>query len=556
MNKINRLRSRYINLTMITTFVQLLLGVFVVALYWFNIDIPNKRLITILLTGLILSAVLFNLLASRALAYKHEFASRYLQCFFVIAQILTLVYLTGGINSPWYIVLLMLIIGCSVLGFGAFFINIGIMAIFYVAIIVSTLTSSTATAFSFNTFPATLSALLFAALVAVTVDQYCNSSEDINEMIATELAGTKLTEKIMLGAIADPIIGVDAYRKIILINESAQSLSGWDMNDALNMTFGQVIKLKDQDDLYVTDANDPFLKALQGHTPIKTDQFYIVNKDSIRIDLSLSIAPTTNAQGQISGAIAVLNNISHQKIVDRERSEFISTASHEMRNPLASIEGYISIALNPNLATIDEKARIALLKAHLAVVHLGKLSQDLLSVSKIEDSEVIDSRTTFNISDLVLRVSADMERIAIAKGLGLFTHIGGASQTSQKVIAPAYMVKADMERITEVVTNLIDNAIKYTSEGDIDISINGDKTTVTIAIQDSGIGISAQDQKHLFEKFYRVNNSLTHEQPGTGLGLYITRNLVELYGGKIWVESVPGRGSTFTFRLPLNLNVA
>ncbi len=555
MKKINKLRARYINLTMITTFIQLLLAVFVGSIFILSIDIPNKNLVATIIAAIVGISVIYNILIFRPLAKKNEFSAKYLQCFFVIAQMLVLVYFFGGINSPWYLVLLMLIIGCSVLGFGAFFINIGIMAVFYVAIIIASLAVSTASEFSFATFPTTASALLFAGLIAYAIDQYQIRGEKAY-MVTSELDSAKLTEKIMLGAIADPIIGVDAKARIILMNESAQSLCGWDMYDALHISFRQVLKLKDSHDLDITDTNDPFLQVINRHQPITTSQFYVLRKGNEKIALSISIAPTINADGKHGGAIAVITDISAQKTLERERSEFISTASHEMRTPLATIEGYLSIALNPKLSNIDENARLSITKAHEASIHMGKLFQDLLSVSVIDDSVMANERTIFNISDLVLKISAAMEPLANQKGLQIITHIGGASLSNQKVVAPAYMIHANEERVTEIITNLLDNAVKYTAKGGVDINISGDKATVTIAIEDSGIGISAQDQKHLFEKFYRVNNSLTHEQPGTGLGLYITRNLVELYGGKIWVESVPGQGSTFTFRLPLNLNVA
>ncbi len=555
MNKTNKLRSRYINLTIITTFVQLLLGVFVVALYWLNIDIANKSLVATIIATIVGISVIYNILIFRPLAKKSEFAAKYLQCFFVIAQMITLVYFFGGINSPWYLVLLMLVIGCSVLGFGAFFINIGIMAVFYVAIIIASLAASTASEFSFATFPTTASALLFAGLIAYAIDQYQIKGAKAH-IVTSELDSAKLTEKIMLGAIADPIIGVDANAKIILMNESAQSLCGWDMYDALHINIRQVLKLKGSQDLDITDTNDPFLQVINSHKPTTTSQFYVLGKGNQQIPLSISIAPTINSDGNPGGAIAVITDISAQKGLQRERSEFISTASHEMRTPLATIEGYLSIALNPKLSNMDAKTRLFIEKAHDASIHMGKLFQNLLSVSVIDDGAVANERTIFNISDLALKTSAAMEPLANKKGLQIITHIGGASLSNQKVVAPAYMVHANEERVTEIITNLLDNAIQYTSKGGVDINISGDKTTVTIAIHDSGIGISAQDQKHLFERFYRVNDNLTQEQPGTGLGLYITRNLVELYGGKIWVESVPGRGSTFTFRLPLNLGVA
>jgi len=355
----------------------------------------------------------------------------------------------------------------------------------------------------------------------------------------------------MLGSIADPVVGINSDRKIILMNEPAQELTGWDMHDALNLDYNQVFKLRDQNDKELNEASDPFSYVLENHRPASSDKLTLLSRDKKRSALFISVGPTSDNEGQPSGAIAILRDISEQKALARERNEFISTASHEMRTPVAAIEGYISMAQNPNLAQIDERAKGFLDKAHGSAIHLGKLFQDLLSVSKIEDKNIKDRRAVFNISDLVLKVSAEMKILAQQKGIQLFTHISGADIKSEKVIAPTYLVNADESRIAEVLTNLIDNAIKYTDEGNVDVEIEADQSFVTIKIHDTGVGISEQDQKHLFEKFYRVDSELTREKGGTGLGLYIARNLVEMYGGSVWVESSPQKGSTFAFKLPL-----
>ena len=149
-----------------------------------------------------------------------------------------------------------------------------------------------------------------------------------------------------------------------------------------------------------------------------------------------------------------------------------------------------------------------------------------------------------------------MRPLANKKGLDINTHIGGATVGGGKVVVPAYPVYASPEGIEEVLTNLIDNAIKYTQTGIIEVIITGGEGSITITVADSGMGISKQEQKHIFEKFYRVNNDLTREQPGTGLGLFITRNIIEASGGRIWVESDPGKGARFSFMLPTVKKVA
>lgn len=550
--EINRSESQaYVFLTPVTSVFHLLIIILVIVVFILPLEhAPNKTLLASMLLPLTTIGLVYNYVFAKRLAKHQPFLSRYLQSLFPTLEMLVIIFLTGGTNSPWYLVFLMGMIASAVLGMTAYLINTGIIVAFYVVDIIYNLLANSSTPFNFEPFPSTVAALVFGGLVAYTADHYRKTNE-IAQKITTQLDSTKLSEKVVLSAIADPMMGVDRSRKIILMNEAAQTLTGWDMQDALNVNYTQVFKLKDQNDNDVSNANDPFFQALQERGPVSTDQFYLLNKNNQKIALSISIAPTVNAENEISGAIAVMHDISEQKALQRERNEFVSTASHEMRTPVAAIEGYLSMASNPNLATIDDRAKGFLEKAHNSALHLGKLFQDLLSVTKIEDKRLQENRTVFNLSDLVLQISAEMEVVAKKKGLNLFTHIGGAGIKNQMVVAPTYPVKADSERLREVISNLVDNAIKYTNTGSVDIDLEGNKSTVTIKIHDTGMGISPEEQKHLFEKFYRVNNSMTREQSGTGLGLYIARSLIEMYGGKIWVESSLGKGSTFAFTLPL-----
>lgn len=551
--EINRSANQaYVFITPVTTILHILVLVMIVGMYIVPLDnLHDRALLTVLLVPLAIGGIIYNYFLANRLSKRQPFLSRYLQSLIPSIEILVIIFLTGGTNSPWYLIFLMGMITNAVLGMTAFIINTGVIVAFYIIDIIFNLLTNSAESFNFEPFPLTIAALVFGGLVAYTADHFRKTNE-IAQKITAQLDSSKLSEKMVLSAIADPVIGVDVKQKVILMNEPAQTLTGWDMHDALNVSYTQVFKLKDQNDNDVTNSNDPFVQAFRDRGPVNTDQFYILNKDNQKIALSISIAPTVNAENEISGAIAIMHDISEQKALQRERNEFVSTASHEMRTPVAAIEGYLSMATNPNLATIDERAKGFLEKAHSSALHLGKLFQDLLNVTKIEDKRLQENRTVFNLSDMILQISAEMEVVASKKNLKLFTHIGGAGIKNQMVIAPMYPVKADSERLREVITNLIENAIKYTAHGSVDIDLGGDKRTVTVKVHDTGMGIDPEEQKHLFEKFYRVNNGMTREQSGTGLGLYIARSLIELYGGKIWVESTPGKGSTFAFTLPLS----
>jgi hypothetical protein len=251
-----------------------------------------------------------------------------------------------------------------------------------------------------------------------------------------------------------------------------------------------------------------------------------------------------------SGVIIVFRDITKEKAEEREQAEFISTASHEMRTPVASIEGYLGLALNPQTSQIDAKARDFITKAHESAQHLGRLFQDLLDVSKAEDGRLSNLPKVIDIVPYIHDIVQGLIPKAEAKGLQLTYKPMADTGSGQKQIAPIYYVNLDNDHIREVTNNLVENAIKYTPAGTVVVDISGTDDTVTISIQDSGIGIPAEDIPHLFQKFYRVDNVDTRQIGGTGLGLYLCRRLAETMGGRLWLESEYRKGSTFFLELP------
>jgi two-component system sensor histidine kinase VicK len=210
----------------------------------------------------------------------------------------------------------------------------------------------------------------------------------------------------------------------------------------------------------------------------------------------------------------------------------------------------LALALNEKVSKIDEKARSYLEKAHSSTEHLGKLFQDLLTSAKAEDGRLTSHPTAVNVTEFTIQLVEDLRFSAEKKGLALEMQSSTLPQGSQKNIAPVYYAKVDPDRLREVITNLFDNAVKYTDIGKITIGITGNADVVQFSITDTGHGIPKADIPHMFQKFYRVDNSATRTIGGTGLGLFICRKIVELYGGKIWVESEENKGSTFYINLP------
>jgi signal transduction histidine kinase len=265
--------------------------------------------------------------------------------------------------------------------------------------------------------------------------------------------------------------------------------------------------------------------------------------------VTLSLSPIYDHERKISGGIGLFRDISAEREVARQRDEFISTDSHEMRTPVAAVEGYLSLAMNPAVATIDDRAKQYLDKAHSATQHLGQLFRDLLSVTKMEDDRH-SPEEVFDLTSLVKDVVSDMKFEADKKGLEV--QFGAEDQRirGENNLLPVYAVKANPQRVREVLSNLMENAIKFTPQGSIRVTIGGGNDSASVSVTDSGIGIAAEDIPHLFQKFYRIDNSATRTIGGTGLGLYLCRSIIERAGGRIWVESEMGSGSSFRFSLP------
>lgn len=229
---------------------------------------------------------------------------------------------------------------------------------------------------------------------------------------------------------------------------------------------------------------------------------------------------------------------------DQLKSEFVSIASHELLTPTSAIEGYLSMILDEKMAKVDPKAESYLRKVQSSAHRLAELVTDLLSVSRIESGRIVINKKPIEVSPLITQVIDE---------IGIKAKQAGLSLTYLAPTKPLPKVLADPDRVIQVITNLISNAIKYNKpKGKIEVTASLEQKFVIIAITDTGIGIAPEHLNHLFEKFYRVqDDSAAAEKIGTGLGLYITKSIIELQGGKIKVASEAGKGTRFSFSLPL-----
>lgn len=372
----------------------------------------------------------------------------------------------------------------------------------------------------------------------------------LNSLLAQE----KFKSSVILESISDGVIVTDTHGTIQVINTNAALMLGWEQKDALHLNYRSIVQ-PFQERASGAQAEETAIDICARSQQSAQKISLLVGKNQRRTYVDIAASPiletTKDDSGSIAsnsiGVIAVLRNVDKQKREEEQRSEFISTASHEMRTPVASIQGFLELALNEKVATIDDKARGYLLKAHQASKHLGKLFQDLLTASKSEDGRLINNPTIIEAGEILSQIVDHAKIAAEKKGLKIVLE---TTQSTDKAIAPLLYIHADPERFREVVTNLIDNAIKYTEHGMVTVGASLREKTVVIRVSDTGMGVSPEDIPHLFQKFYRTDNSATREIGGTGLGLYISKQIVEVMGGQIWVESTLGAGSTFFIELP------
>lgn len=361
-----------------------------------------------------------------------------------------------------------------------------------------------------------------------------------------------LNSDFILGAIDDGVMVIDKSNIVNVFNKAAGTITGWAPAEAIGRNFYDVLQLVDNQGTPLEPQQNPITQALIQAKPIKNSDSIFKSKNGKEVAISIIISPILDAKGQPGNAVvAVFRDISIEKAQEQQRSDFISTASHEMRTPITAIEGYLALALNEKTATIDANARNYLTKAQDATKHLGQLFADLLTSSKAEDGRLSSNPVVVELGEIVAQVTEAEQFHAQEKRLELKYMVSGNNEVAGgRVVRPLFYTFVDPTRMTEVIQNLIDNAIKYSNEGVITVKLTGDSSIVQIQISDSGIGIPSEDIPHLFQKFYRVDNSATRTIGGTGLGLYICKRIVELYEGRIWVESNLGKGSTFFINLP------
>jgi len=325
----------------------------------------------------------------------------------------------------------------------------------------------------------------------------------------------------ILSRTADAVIVTDEENRIILLNQAAKSAFCPDSEVTAGQPLVEVVHNQDLLDLFTQATGDS--PPVRAEIPLDGDR-----------TLYATLSPINGV-----GCVAVMQDITHLKRLDQMKSEFVSTVSHDLRSPLTTIKGFVD--LMGVVGPLNEQQQDFVNRIQKGVTTITELINDLLDIGRIE-AEVNLNMEMCAIDEIINQSVDELRDQAESK------------QQTLVVTLPPYLppVWGNPLRLRQVVDNLVNNAIKYTPQGGkITVWVEEYDSQIALNVSDTGIGIPHTDQPYIFDKFYRVQSEETEDIAGTGLGLAIVKSIVEKHNGRVWVESEPGKGSTFTVLLPI-----
>jgi len=336
------------------------------------------------------------------------------------------------------------------------------------------------------------------------------------------------------------IVIFDRNGIIVGFNPASTTITQWTTADAIGKPFGSIIKTASTDKH--TAGVSPLARVLGEGITISNSEQLIESRNGGRVWTEVSYSPIFDDSGRVTSGIAIIRNTQKDREIDEIKSDFISIVSHELRTPLTAIKGFLSMVIKNDFGPLNDKQSHYLTRVYQSNQRMIDLVEDLLDVSYIESGKINLTINPVGLDSVITDV---------------VTELSGKGETNDISIkvkrhAKLPLVLADETRLHQIMLNLLDNAIKYSMPGSlvqIDCTIQGDELITTIT--DQGVGIGKGQIDRLFTKFGRIYNPMSVQAGGSGLGLYIVKNLVESHGGRIWVTSQEGKGSKFRFSVPI-----
>jgi len=360
------------------------------------------------------------------------------------------------------------------------------------------------------------------------------------------LALEKQRDETLLESMSDGLIAIDTAGKIVLANTKAVLLLGLPPREQLlGVAVDSVVKPFTQDDKPLPPDHKPLKTVIETAQPMQeVYTFHLSDDRKLLVDTSMS--PVV-LEGKTSGVIMVLRDVTHEKEVDRMKTEFISLASHQLRTPLSAIKWFSEMLLSGDAGKLTPEQNEFAKNVADSTERMIDLVNSLLNISRIESGRIIIDPKPTDLSELVSGIVNDLKAKTEEKQQTLVVSV-------HKELPK---VNLDARLIGQVFLNLLTNAIKYTPKGgEISVFVSRKDDQLVAQVTDNGYGIPKEEQGKMFKKFFRATNVAKVETDGTGLGLYLIKAIVESSGGKIWFESAEGKGTTFWFSLPMSGMIA
>ena len=363
-----------------------------------------------------------------------------------------------------------------------------------------------------------------------------------NAQMYLRLAEEKEQLQATLQSLLAGVVMLEPTGHVSLINPAAAQIFGMGDELPLHRHYREIIT----NEAVLEMLDEVFQQRHESHREIEVLLPGAENEDS---DPRIFQAQTAFVRGEhhganvLMGVAVVFNDITAIRNVERMKTAFVSTVSHELRTPLTSIKGFISTLLQDTEGYFDQSDRLEFYGIiDSECDRLQRLIEDLLNVSRIESGRALQMNwSTFNPLDIIQK-SLQVQR----------AYASDSHNLQFKTRGDLPPLVGDSDKFDQILTNLVSNAIKYSpSGGDVIVDVSSDGESLTISVSDQGMGIPPGKLNKVFEKFERVDNRDTRQAGGTGIGLFLVRHLVECHEGKVWAESTVGKGSKFTFTIPL-----
>jgi signal transduction histidine kinase len=333
---------------------------------------------------------------------------------------------------------------------------------------------------------------------------------------------------------SDGLFLFDSKNKLSLINSQAKKYFNIKLEDDL---IGKKVS-----ELAKKSALKPVVEIIKGPKNSKIKKVYREGLNLKRdVFFEISTIPLKRENEDL-GTLVILHDVSREKVVEKLKTEFVSLAAHQLRTPLSAIKWTLKMLLDGDLGKVNPDQKEYIEKTYKSNERMITLINDLLNVTRIEEGRYLYKQTLSEAQPLVEFVISSLREKAKNQKIKL---------RLKKPKEKLPKIKVDVEKMRMAIYNIINNAISYTlSGGQVDVSISKENNLMEVKVSDSGIGIPEEQQKRVFSKFFRADNAVKEDTTGTGLGLYITKNIIEAHGGSIWFESEKGKGTTFYINIP------